>query len=58
MLVTARDRMAKLVKDGKTEQEVVAAKPFADFDAKLGATDQQSTNFIRVVYNSLKPPAA
>ena len=54
MLVTARDRMAKLVKAGKSEQEVIAAKPFADFDAKLNATEQQSTNFIRVVYHSLK----
>lgn len=54
MLVTARDRMAKLVKAGKSEQEVIAAKPFADFDEKLGASPQQSTNFIRVVYHSLK----
>jgi glyoxylase-like metal-dependent hydrolase (beta-lactamase superfamily II) len=56
MLVAARDRMEKLVKAGKTEQEAIAAKPFADYDAKLGVSEQQSTNFIRVVYNSLKPP--
>lgn len=54
MLVTARDRMAKLVKAGKSEQDVIAAKPYADFDKKVGANDQQSTNFIRVVYHSLK----
>ncbi|HXQ53988.1 MAG TPA: MBL fold metallo-hydrolase [Stellaceae bacterium] len=54
MLVAARDRMAKLVKAGKTEDEVQAAKPFADYDAKLGVTPQQSSNFIRVVYHSLK----
>jgi glyoxylase-like metal-dependent hydrolase (beta-lactamase superfamily II) len=54
MLVDARNRMAKLVKAGKTEDEVVAAKPFADYDTKLGVTPQQSTNFIRVVYHSLK----
>ena len=54
MLVTARDRMAKLVKAGRSEQEVVAAKPFADLDAKVGANEQQSTNFIRVVYHSFK----
>src|SRR5271170_3412007 len=53
MLTTARDRMAKLVKDGKTEDEVVAAKPFADLDAKWAPTPQASTNFIRVVYHSL-----
>ena len=62
MLVTARDRMAKLVKDGKTEDDVVAAKPFADLDAKWAPTELASKNFIRVVYHSLadkpdgKPP--
>jgi glyoxylase-like metal-dependent hydrolase (beta-lactamase superfamily II) len=53
MLITARDRMAKLVKDGKTEDEVVAAKPFADLDAKWAPTELASRNFIRVVYHSL-----
>jgi len=33
MLVTARERVQKLKSAGKTEQEVVAAKPFADLDA-------------------------
>src|ERR1700732_3486518 len=53
MLTTARDRMAKLVKDGKSEDDVVAAKPFADLDAKWAPTDLASKNFIRVVYHSL-----
>jgi cyclase len=53
MLVTARDRMAKLVKEGKSEDDVVAAKPFADLDAKWALTDLASKNFIRVVYHSL-----
>ncbi len=53
-LIAARDRIAKLIKAGKSEQEAVAAKPFADWDAKLGANDQASGNFVRVVYNSLK----
>ena len=59
MLVTARDRMAKLVKDGKSEDEVVAAKPFADLDTKWAPTELASKNFIRVVYHSLadKPEA-
>jgi glyoxylase-like metal-dependent hydrolase (beta-lactamase superfamily II) len=62
MLVTARDRMAKLVKEGKSEDDVVAAKPFADLDAKWAPTELASKNFIRVVYHSLadksdaKPP--
>ena len=53
MLVTARDRMAKLVKDGKGEDDVVAAKPFADLDAKWAPTELASKNFIRVVWHSL-----
>jgi len=59
MLVTARDRMAKLVKEGKSEDDVVAAKPFADFDSKWAPTELAANNFVRVVYHSLadKPEA-
>src|SRR6476646_10872594 len=53
MLVTARERMTKLVKEGKSEDEVVAAKPFADLDAKWASTELQSGHFIRAVYHSL-----
>jgi glyoxylase-like metal-dependent hydrolase (beta-lactamase superfamily II) len=53
MLVTARDRMAKLVKDGKSEDDVVAAKPFADLDTKWAPSELASKNFIRVVWHSL-----
>jgi glyoxylase-like metal-dependent hydrolase (beta-lactamase superfamily II) len=59
MLISAHDHMAKLVKEGKSEDEVVAAKPFADFDAKWAPTELASKNFVRVVYHSLadKPDA-
>jgi len=57
MLITARDRMAKLVKEGKSEDDVKAAKPFADLDAKWAPTELASTNFIRVVYHSLADKA-
>jgi glyoxylase-like metal-dependent hydrolase (beta-lactamase superfamily II) len=53
MLVTARERMTKLVKEGKSEDQVVGAKPFADLDAKWAPTELASKNFIRVVYHSL-----
>ena len=33
--------------------DVVAAKPFADLDAKWAPTELASKNFIRVVYHSL-----
>ena len=59
MLATARDRMAALIKDGKSESDIFAAKPFADLDAKWAANDQAAANFLRV-YGSLRsyPPAA
>lgn len=54
MLVASRDRIAKLIADGKTEAEAVAAKPVADYDARFKANDQQATNWIRVVYATVK----
>ena len=54
MLVTARDRIEKLVKEGKSEAEVVAARPLADLDAKWAANEEAAKNFTRMVYNSFK----
>jgi glyoxylase-like metal-dependent hydrolase (beta-lactamase superfamily II) len=54
MLVDARDRIAKAIATGMTEDQVVAAKPNADYDAKLRLNAQQAGNFVRVVYRSLK----
>ena len=54
MLVTSRERIEKLFKEGKTEQEVLAAKPLADLDAKWAANEQQAQNWTRMVYNSFK----
>lgn len=54
-LIAARDRIARLIKAGKSEQDAVAAHVFADWDAKYNANDQQSANFTRVVYDSLAP---
>jgi glyoxylase-like metal-dependent hydrolase (beta-lactamase superfamily II) len=54
MLATARDRMAEMVGKGVTEAEAVAAKPFADLDAKWAGNERDSVNFIRMAYNSFK----
>ena len=54
MLSTARDRMLALIKEGKSETDIYAAKPFADFDAKFKATDRAISNWMRVVYASVK----
>ncbi len=58
LLVDARDRVAKLAKEGKTMDEAVAAKPLADLDAKAGANQQGSDNFVKLIYLSLKPAKA
>lgn len=54
ILASARDRVAKLIAEGKSEQEAVAAKPFTDLDKQTGANPQQSDVFVRGIYNSLK----
>ena len=54
MLAAAHERMAELIKEGKSEADIIAAKPFADYDAKFKANEQMSKNFMRVVYGSVK----
>jgi cyclase len=54
MLKTARERVEKLFKEGKTEAEVVAARPLNDLDAKWAANDEAAVNFLKMVYNSFK----
>jgi cyclase len=53
MLVVARDRMDMLIQDGKSENDVLAERPFADLDAKWATSEMASKNFIRVLYRSM-----
>jgi cyclase len=52
MVKTARERIEKLIKEGKTEAQVVAAKPLADLDKTWADNDQAADNFVKQVYNS------
>jgi glyoxylase-like metal-dependent hydrolase (beta-lactamase superfamily II) len=54
MLKVARERVEKLFKEGKTEAEVIAARPLNDLDAKWAANDEAAANFLKMVYNSFK----
>jgi len=54
MLLTSRDRIERLVREGKTEEQVVALRPLKDLDAKWAANDQAAINHTRNVYNSFK----
>lgn len=54
LLATARDRVAKLIGEGKSEDDVVNAKPIADLEMQAGANEMATTNFLRLIYRSLK----
>jgi glyoxylase-like metal-dependent hydrolase (beta-lactamase superfamily II) len=50
MLVAVRQKVAALKKQGKSRDEVVAAKPTADYDAKWGGFVINGDFFTRLVY--------
>ena len=54
MLVEVRDRMAKLIAEGKSLDDIYAAKPFADLDATVGGGEGPAKNYIRALYANLK----
>jgi cyclase len=55
MILAIRDRVAQMVQQGKTEQEVIAAHLTSDYDARVtGATPQTADRFIQQLYAELK----
>jgi glyoxylase-like metal-dependent hydrolase (beta-lactamase superfamily II) len=54
LAMTVRDRVARLVDQGKSEDEVVAAKVTADLDSKVQEVGMTSERFVRQVYAELK----
>jgi len=55
MLLAVRDRVAKLVAEGKSEQEVMAANPTADWDARVPNSKETTQRFVTQLYAELKP---
>lgn len=53
MLVTVRDRIAKLKKSGQSLKEVLSAQPTKDLDATWGKGFMQPNDFLAIVYNTL-----
>jgi glyoxylase-like metal-dependent hydrolase (beta-lactamase superfamily II) len=53
MLVTSRDRVEKLKSAGKSAQEAVAEKPFADLDPVWGNGIINSEQWVQIVYLTL-----
>jgi glyoxylase-like metal-dependent hydrolase (beta-lactamase superfamily II) len=55
VMVTLRERMTKLIRDGKTQEECVAAKPTADFDAHWANGPVRPDQLVEELYADLKP---
>jgi cyclase len=55
MMEGVRDKVAPLVRQGKTQEEVIAAKLTAEFDSKVtGATPMTADRFVGQLYQELK----
>jgi len=55
MMMAVRDKVAALVRQNKTQEEVVASKPTAEFDAKVtGATPATADRFVGQLYQEIK----
>jgi cyclase len=54
MLATVRDRIKKAIQQGKTQDQVVASKPTAEFDAVWGHGFLKPEDFVAMTYAGLK----
>ena len=54
MLATVHKRMKKLIQEGKPIDEIIAAKPTADLDAKWGRGFLKPDVWVRIVYSVMK----
>jgi glyoxylase-like metal-dependent hydrolase (beta-lactamase superfamily II) len=54
MLVVVRDKVKPLVSAGKTNDEIVAAKPTADFDAAWGTGGATPERFVTAVAEGMR----
>jgi glyoxylase-like metal-dependent hydrolase (beta-lactamase superfamily II) len=53
MVIAIRDRVGALIKQGKTQAEVIAAKPQADYDARVPQVGTTGERFIGQLYAEL-----
>jgi glyoxylase-like metal-dependent hydrolase (beta-lactamase superfamily II) len=57
MILALRDKVAALIQQGKSEQEVIAAHPTADYDAKVRQGVETADRFVSQLYQELKSGA-
>jgi cyclase len=55
MILAVRDRVAKMVADGKTQDEVLAANPTSEYDARVPNSKETTQRFVTQLYAELKP---
>jgi cyclase len=54
LILAVRDKVADLVAQNKSLEEVLAAKPTADFDAQVPQGQQTAERFITWLYSEVK----
>ncbi|NOT46071.1 MAG: MBL fold metallo-hydrolase [Acidobacteria bacterium] len=54
VVVTVRDRVAAAIAQGRSVEEVVASKPTADFDERVGNAMASADRFVQQVYAELR----
>jgi glyoxylase-like metal-dependent hydrolase (beta-lactamase superfamily II) len=54
MILAIRDRIAPMVAQGKSLDDVIASKPTADYDARVSNAGQTGSRFATQVYQELK----
>ena len=56
VLATTRDRVAAMIREGRTVDQIIAAKPTAEFDAKWTSRGGNPANFVRQIHAGLTQP--
>ena len=54
MILVVRDKVAAMIQEGKTVDEVLAAKPTSDYDSIIPSASTTSERFVRQLYAELK----
>jgi len=54
MVMGVRDKVAALIREGKTQEQVIAAKPTSEFDAKVQQAGTTGDRFVGQLYAELK----
>jgi glyoxylase-like metal-dependent hydrolase (beta-lactamase superfamily II) len=55
MILAVRERVSKLISEGKSQEDVLAAKPTSDFDSKVPNSAETTQRFVTQLYAELKP---